>query len=248
MHTVLFRGRWLIGHFVVLATSVTFVALGIWQYGRNGDKQDAERDARAAYAEPAPDLLELGDDDAASLPRVSVSGTYDAGGEVLLRNRQRDGDLGFDVVTPVRLADGTGVLVDRGWVSQRAVQLGLPDAAPPAGTITVRGTVHASRPLDGGAAINERGGRLTVPRVDIERIAGGLPYELRDVWVTAQWQDPEPAGGDPALPDPPESDDVNHLSYAFQWFSFAAIPLAGWPIVLVRRFRHARDQAPADPT
>jgi cytochrome oxidase assembly protein ShyY1 len=36
------------------------------------------------------------------------------------------------------------------------------------------------------------------------------------------------------LPEPPPSDDVNHLEYAFQWFAFALIPLVGWPIVLWR--------------
>lgn len=236
VRSVLFRGRWLIGHIVVLATSIAFVSLGVWQYSRHLEKQDDERDARAEYAAPAPDLPERGET-LRSGTRVSVTGAYAAEGEILLRNRRRGDDVGFDVVTPLVLADGTGVLVDRGWVSQRAVQRGLPGADPPAGTVTVRGTVQTSRPLTGDDPFDERAGRLSVPRIDTNRLDDDLPFELRDIWVTAQWQDPEPGDTQPALPEPPPSDDVNHLSYAFQWFAFAAIPIVGWPIVLSRRFR-----------
>lgn len=219
----------------MLVTSASFVMLGFWQLGRHHDKQEARDEATAAYAAPAPDLL--GGNAVEADTRVSVTGTYDATGEVLLRNRVRDGDGGYDVLTPMRLADGSGVLVDRGWVSRAAVRRGLDDTAPPNGTVTVRGTVHDSRPLEAADPVEQQDGRTTLPRVDLDVIGEPLTYDLRDVWITAQWQHPAPAAGDPTLPDPPESDDVNHLSYAFQWFAFATIPLIGWPIVLRRRTR-----------
>ena len=71
---------------------------------------------------------------------------------------------------------------------------------------------------------------------------------MRDVYVTAQWQDPEAVDGVPALPEPPEADEVNHLSYAFQWFAFALIPLVGWPIVLYRITRRDRARTEPQPT
>ena len=88
----------------------------------------------------------------------------------------------------------------------------------------------------------------TQPRRDRSRIAGAArgdcdPSPLRDVSLTPQWHDPTPLNNGPALPDPPEADEVNHLSYAFQWFAFALIPLVGWPIVLYRVTRRDRTKA-----
>src|SRR4051812_18323105 len=47
---------------------------------------------------------------------VTATGEYDPDHVILIRSRTVDGKVGFEVVTPLRLADGTAVLVDRGWV------------------------------------------------------------------------------------------------------------------------------------
>ncbi|HWS44711.1 MAG TPA: SURF1 family cytochrome oxidase biogenesis protein, partial [Acidimicrobiia bacterium] len=86
-------------------------------------------------------------------------------------------------------------------------------------------------------------GRLSLPRVDLARIGRELPYRLRNVWILAQYQQPTPGAGDPALPQPPSPDQVNHMQYAIEWFAFALIPLIGWPIVLWRVAR--RGERPA---
>ena len=83
----------------------------------------------------------------------------------------------------------------------------------------------------------QEAGRTTLPRIDLDRMRTETNVELRDVFITAQYQDPAPIDGVPALPTPPPSDSVNHLQYAFQWFAFALIPVIGWPIVLYRRSR-----------
>jgi len=228
------RGRWLVGHVLVVATSAAFVMLGLWQYGRHIDERDARREAERAYAAPAPGL---GTGGRAPGERVSVVGTYDPDAEVLLRNRVRDGEAGYDVVTPLLRSDGPAVLVDRGWVSRAGVERGLDDLATPTGTVEVRGTVHESRPLEPDDTVDERAGRVTLPRVDVTRIAEGLGYAVHGMWITAQWQDPAPPSTGPKLPEPPDTDDVDHFSYAMQWFAFAAIPLVGWPLVLARRAR-----------
>ena len=41
---------------------------------------------------------------------------------VLLRNRVRNGKDGYDVLTPLLLEQGTGVVVDRGWVAVNPVE------------------------------------------------------------------------------------------------------------------------------
>ena len=63
---------------------------------------------------------------------VTVTGRYDAAHVVLARSRSVNSDVGFEVITPLVLADGTAVLVDRGWIApseQGAAQ--LPAVPPP---------------------------------------------------------------------------------------------------------------------
>jgi len=231
------RGRWLVGLVLVIATSAAFVMLGFWQYGRHQDKLEAKREAREAYAAPAPDISQ---GTASAGERVSVTGTYDVAGEVLLRNRARGGTLGYDVVTPLRVAGGPAVLVDRGWVARAGIERRLDQLETPRGVVEVRGTLSETRALEPDDRVEERAARSTLPRVDTAYIADALGYPVRDQWVTAQWQDPAPSEDAPALPEPPDDDDVNHLGYAIQWFALAAIPLVGWPIVLAKRARRLR--------
>jgi cytochrome oxidase assembly protein ShyY1 len=236
---VLLRPRWIVGHVLVVVLAVAFVALGFWQLSRNDEKHDAEAAARAEYAAPAPALGPAGGEPPSGT-RVEVTGTYAGDDEVLLRNRVRSGTGGYDVLTPLRLDDGTAVIVDRGWVSRAIAENDGEALTPPDGTVRVRGPVGEPRTLNPDDTVDERGGRATLPRVDLERIGNDLGYPLRPVYVTAQWQDPTPVDDVPALPEPPSPDDVNHLSYAFQWFAFALIPLVGWPIVLFRVTRRSR--------
>ena len=50
---------------------------------------------------------------------------------MLLRNRVRDGEGGYDVLTPLVLDDGTAVVVDRGWVPRNDVDRNADSLAPP---------------------------------------------------------------------------------------------------------------------
>ena len=236
---VLWRGRWLVGHVLVVSFGVAFVALGLWQLDRHREKESERDAALVAYAEPAPALTEF-ESSPPSGTRVEVAGTYDTDGEVLIRNRVRDGEGGYEVLTPLRLDDGSAVVVGRGWLSRAQVESGRPDANPPGGRVVVRGTVGTSRTLQSDDRVDERGGRPALPRVDVDRIGERVPYEVLPVWVTAQWQEPADADGVPALPEPPDPSDVNHLSYAFQWFGLALVPLVGWPIVLLQVTRRRR--------
>jgi len=213
----------------VLVLTVSFCALGFWQLARNTHKQALVRRARAAYAAPAPDA-------SSSVPpgnRASASGRYDAAHEVLLRNQVHNGKDGDDVLTPLVLADGTAVVVDRGWIPVIGDQTTPGDAAPAAGPVVVRGIVHTSSALSPQDSVVDAGGQLALPRVDLARIGRTVPYRLVPRWIEAQAQSPAPLAGSPALPQPPPPDQVNHMQYAIEWFSFAAIGVIGWPIALV---------------
>lgn len=242
---MLLRGRWLVGHVLVLGMAALFVALGFWQLDRHREKREERREAQAALAAPAPDLLDA--DSPTSGTRVSVRGGYDPDEEVLLRNRVRDGESGFEVLTPVRLADGTGVVVNRGWIPRAAAERASATFAPPRSAVEIRGVVREPRPLRSDDTVARVGDYDALPRVDLDHIGGSLGYELRPVWLVAQFQDPAPAPGAPALPEPEVSSRVSHLSYAVQWFGLALVPLVGWPIVLGRVRRRQGPAPAADP-
>ncbi len=158
----------------------------------------------------------------------------------MLRNQVHNDHVGVDVLTPLRLADGSAVLVDRGWV-QASAQGGLTTDPPSSGTAVVHGLLHSSNPFSAQDSVDHLpDGRLGVPRVDLEAIGKTLPYKVLPVWIEAQAIAPEQTGKAPQLPQPPPPDPVNHMEYAIEWFAFALIPLIGWPIALRRFLRHRK--------
>jgi len=150
--------------------------------------------------------------DSARQRRVVAQGVYDFSAERTWPGRSFQGTPGVALVTPLRLADGSAVLVDRGWVPS-------PDAfhvdhmlyrEPDTATVT------------GIALIPPRG------RGDVA-VAGFLPFVV-------QLESPDPTRGLPRRWPPPTFDDGPHLSYVIQWFSFALIALVG-TAVLIRKGR-----------
>jgi surfeit locus 1 family protein len=217
--------------FLVLAAAAAAVCvrLGVWQLDRLQQRRAANAlvAARLDSAEVGPERLPA-DTALVRYRRVRLRGTYDFDHEIVLAGRSRQGSPGVNFLTPLRLAGSdTAVLVNRGWVySPNAAGV---DATRwrEAGEATVTGfatTFH--EPAAGRARLAER----TVRRLDAAVLDSLVPYPLAAYYVTAT----SPA----AFPDsapvrlmPPPLDEGSHLSYAFQWFSFATIAVAGAGIV-----------------
>src|SRR5689334_18809274 len=211
-----------------------FVSLGVWQVARHHHKQELVRKEKAAWARPAPDVSTIDSVDVGDDTRVEARGTFDGRHETVLRGAIRNGVAGVAVLTPLRLADGTAVLVDRGFV-RASPQSGVTTDPPPAGTAVVHGLARASSPIRASDTVDHLvDGRLAVPRVDVDTIGATVPYALQPVWIEAQAIEPAPTANAPALPQPPPPDPVNHMQYAIEWFALALIPLVGWPIALRR--------------
>jgi len=227
------------GHLLALVMAALFVGLGFWQLARNTHKHQISAREKAAYAKPAPDITAT-PAGAADDTRAQARGTFDGAHETVLRNQISNDLVGVGILTPLRLTDGTAVLVDRGWVRASSSN-GVTTDPPPTGTAVVHGLVHPSSPLSANDTVDHiAAGRLAVPRVDLAAIGRTLPYKLRPVWIEAQAIDPIPQGNAPGLPQPPPPDPVNHMQYALEWFAFALIPIIGWPIALRRLARQRR--------
>ena len=220
---------------LVLVTAV-FVRLGLWQVGRLEERRASNRAALAARAEPPLTLGAGADWTAEELSGrwVEATGAYDHEHEIVIRGQAFQGSPGVLVVTPLRLAaSDSAVLVLRGFVpAPDAVRVDLDSLREP-GTVRVKG-LASPLPSDGGQPL-EHNGRTTWARLDLAALRERLPYPILPVLVR---QSPNAAlRGQPRRLPAPELSDGPHLSYAVQWFAFAAMAVAFGVLVVGRRSR-----------
>ena len=100
---------------LVVAAAAGMAGLGFWQLARLRERQGMNLSIRARLAK-APQTLTAGTGNLPEYQPVQAQGTYDFSQEIVLRNRAHDEQPGVHVLTPLRLADGGAVLVDRGWI------------------------------------------------------------------------------------------------------------------------------------
>ncbi len=208
------------------------IALGFWQLRRLADRRALNAEIRASRS-ASPSVIRTADDIRAlsAFRPVVVEGTYDIEGEVLLYGRSLDGEPGHDVVTPLALDDGSGVLVLRGWVPFSIDSAPVLEAAPTVRDVVVEGWLIA--PESRGRSRPDRNG--IVRTLDISGIGERLPFELAPFAIQLRTQDPPNAQLPVPVPLPVLSEGP-HLSYAIQWFCFAAVAVIG-AAILVRRER-----------
>lgn len=242
--------RMLALHALVLALVAVLAWLGSWQLDRLGEARErSSAQLERLEAAPAPVGALLGGltlDDTARLDElefrpVTATGTWRPGEEVLQRGRSHQGRAGFHVLTPLDLATGGTVLVRRGWVPfDNELVPPVAEAAPPQGTVTVRGYLEPSIPQPTGpvAQRDRDDGELDIVfNSDLARLAPQLGGDVLPMLVHLESQDPTP-GAELPIPAPrPPADDGPHLSYAVQWFSFAVIAVAMYGVWLHRRVR-----------
>ena len=236
----MFSRRWILTTFLVLVGTAVCVRLGIWQLDRLAQR----RAFNAQYLEASvssPIILDSApQDDMTKMEyrMITVTGTYDPASQVVLRNQFHDNQPGYFLLTPLVLSDGTGILVERGWIPAES------NANPSdwrqyeqPGEVTISGIIRLgqTQPEIGGVPDPE----LTAGQtrldfwnlVNVERISRQIPYKLLPVFVQPE---PDPSLTKPPYPYQPEFEITEgpHMGYALQWFSFAAILFFGYPFFL----------------
>lgn len=207
---------------LAFALATLFVALGFWQLRRRQERKARNVEIAAARALPPVVLPAQGlPPQALRDRRARARGVYDYAHERVWGGRTFREAPGVALLTPLRLADGSAVFVDRGWVPS-------PDA---------RRIDHLR--YREGDSVTVDGLALPVPRgrgdVDPQRLKDSLPYAVLPIVIQID---------DTAAPHPsglarwrtPPLDEGPHLSYAIQWFSFAAIAVVG-TVALLRTQR-----------
>jgi cytochrome oxidase assembly protein ShyY1 len=256
VYRFLLQPRWIgLGLLMALAAA-TMVGLGFWQLDRFHTRTDVNNRIDNASNRPAvpiadaltppspvkPGIVGPAPTGETSWTMVTVTGQYDRTHEILARSRSVNSDVGFEVLTPLVLGDGTAVLVDRGWIAptEQGAAAVPTVPAPPAGPVTVVGRVHA--PESRADLAEPFGNVMSVRHIAPQQLTSAIPLPLYGAYVTLETQTP-PA--DPAFtPIPPEHQDAAmNAGYTAQWWLFAVLTLFGFGY-LARREAHPTEDRP----
>jgi cytochrome oxidase assembly protein ShyY1 len=245
----------------MLLVATICIGLGTWQISRLASKHRANNELRH---NDHVSVARLGDvlpiystrppprADDIQFRRVTVTGTYEASGQRLVRQRSVGDDVGYLVLTPLRTSPAT-VLVVRGFISSGGLTEGVTAPAPPSGPETIVGRVMPAETASDKAA------QLPVDQINSINAgeqASRLGAQVYDGYVELSAGQPGTQGL-VAIPEPDLSNpaggavELQHLAYVIQWYLFAALALAA-PIVMARAERRRvspelDDEAPITP-
>ncbi|WP_167513510.1 SURF1 family protein [Streptomyces bauhiniae] len=241
--------QWVILTLVVIALIPTMIRLGFWQHHRY-EERTARNDlvARALHADPVP-VERLASPGRAvthadKYRTVTATGTFDTAHEEVVRRRTNaDDEVGFHVLTPLRLTDGRVLLVNRGWIPANGAQTEFPKVpAPPAGKVTITGRLKADE-TTAASGIKQIAG---LPDRQVMLINSADQAKRLGAQVLGGYVEqtaPEPRGDTPEqISSPGKEDAPLNYAYMIQWWLFAAAVPVGWWF-LVRR--ELRDRAAA---
>lgn len=214
-----FRPR-LVPTLIAVPGVVLLLCLGAWQVVRLAEKNAinafrAERIAAASVPLPA----RIDDVVAWEFRRVALTGTFDHARELHVNARSQRGNAGYDLVTPLRRAEGPPVLVNRGWVPYARKAPATRQEGQVAGPTTIEGILR-TEPRKGWLMPANDAARNEWFWFDLPAMkqAAGAP-DAAPFYVEAG-PAPNPGGfpiGGQTIFQLPS----NHLQYAITWFALA---------------------------
>ncbi|MFV0461572.1 MAG: SURF1 family protein, partial [Nostocoides sp.] len=234
------RPRWLGLLLLVLVIDAGFVQLGRWQLGVARHVGDPVAAVTAEAAEPLTEVMAPHDGfpSGGSNKPVTMTGSYEAQGQVLVAPRRLNGVGGLWVITPLRV-ERTGAVI----AVLRAFVLSPEDAPdPPAGQIHVSGTLA---PGESPATSPDQGSAQVLGSVDLSVLVNRWGPPAYDAFVFATAEEVATsvpgstgaAGSAVSLPDgaqrvPPPTKprplEWRNAAYALQWWLFAAFAVWMW--------------------
>lgn len=227
VYRFLLTRRWIGLALFVVALSALCVRLGFWQWHRMEHKQHQEALVRthlSASPVPLDSLVRTGrpvppDDE---WTRVVVAGQFDVAHQVTVKFTTRDGLPGVDVVTPLVRADGSAVLINRGWMSapnDAAQPANIPP--PPTGKVTIEGWLRPDNGAERNAVVPYQGQVRAVASRGMREFVGRpvLPGFINQQSPVADQLQAEPR---------PSIGHALNFFYALQWWFFSGLALLGY--------------------
>jgi cytochrome oxidase assembly protein ShyY1 len=248
MYRFLFSSKWL-GYLLLAAVFASAcVFLGRWQMDRRAETlAEINRVVTNYSAAPIPfaDAKEQFSrlDPAMEWTQVELRGTYLVEGQRVVRNRPLNGQPGYEVVVPFRLASGETVVIDRGWLPIGNRNPGSPDSVPepPAGEVTaVVRLKHPEPELQRGAPDGQ------LASIDLAAYSAQLGYPVL-TGAYGQLASETPPAAEMPYPFPkPSTEEGTHLSYSLQWFAFGVLMFVGFGYAARQQARNAAIDAEDD--
>lgn len=217
-----------------------FFALGTWQLERRAWKLDliARVDQRVhapATEAPGPDRwagVNRADDE---YRRVRATGTFLHDRETLVQASTELGS-GYWVLTPLRMADGRVLLVNRGFVAPPQKDPAARGVQEPAGPVTVTGLLRLTEPHGALLRKNDPDAQRWYSR-DVQAIARARGLgEVAPYFVDADAGAPGPPRGGLTVISFPN----NHMVYALTWYALALM-VAGAAGYVIREQRRPQN-------
>lgn len=205
--------------------------LGFWQAHRADEKRALQAVLESRAQEPPVELTGLvASADPLRYRRAVARGEWHARGQVFIDNRIRGGRAGFEIVTPLRLADGATLLVNRGWIARDSRYPRAPDVAVPPGEVQVSGlaTVPPRRVLE---LSSETVAGDVWQNLNIDRYRERMGGAVLPVVLLAS----TPAPNALAVVEQPDAGIAKHVEYSLTWFSLAATTVVLWLVLNTRR-------------
>jgi cytochrome oxidase assembly protein ShyY1 len=211
--------RWLVWLVLVVVFAASCVFLSEWQFERRAARVVEIELVQQNFDKPAVAIatVDLVAKQSKWTP-VRVVGEYLNESQVLVRNRPRSGQPGFETVVAFRTVDGQTFAVSRGWLPTGNLQ-DSPDVLPLPSEKTqeiVARLVPGERQLDRGAPDGQ------VASMNLAEIAAETGLQINQQWYLRLASEQEPAEQAVKLLKP-TTDEGNHLSYAIQWLIFGAL-------------------------
>lgn len=199
--------------------------LGNWQLNRAEEKR-ARQSLLEARMNDTPVRLTAAGPDAQSLlyRRVRAAGRWIAARQIYVDNRIHEGRAGFEVITPLELQPGPGVvLVNRGWIARTGEYPRAPKVDVPAAPVEIAGI--ATRPPERFLELSPQTVAGDVwQNLSIERFGKATGLAVLPVVVVLD----TPSAGLVPVHERPDARIEKHIEYAFTWFALAATTLALW--------------------
>lgn len=224
--------RWLGWLALALVFAIACAGLSNWQFARREQVVAVIEQLKANYDQPPITLQQARDAPVGQLRwrPVAVTGSYLSDKALLVRNRSRNGNPGFEQLVPFQTETGI-VFVDRGWIPTGQEQ-DSPDVNPLPGTgdYQLVGHIMPSEPrLDRSAPAGQ------IASISLYLAAHQLDFKpseiTRTFYLALSDETPQVKLAPLKLPRP-DYTEGNHLSYALQWIAFAVMGFAAlvWAI------------------
>jgi surfeit locus 1 family protein len=216
----------------MLALMALFITLGTWQVERLGEKDRLIANVTARFNEPPKPFPAFGDwkvfeADGYDYRPVSLTGTYRPQGTILVFDsldepKGKFSGPGYWVMTPLMLATGGTVFINRGFVPESSGPAFAQGGSVESGLISIAGVARDAEAIGSFTPSPDLTRHVEWVRnpARLAAMAGDLPQPVAQVYVDM------PAGPPGALPQGGETViefPNNHLGYAMTWYGFALL-------------------------